>query len=89
VAPLDTLPGRVIGAKPAAGCPGNFALLGTGPGDSLDDLCPGSGLVISAGSCPVTARTVQGMARVRSGQAPAWPLSSGRVSAETDAAPGP
>ena len=26
----------------------------------------------------VTARTMQGMARVRSGQAPAWPLSSGR-----------
>jgi hypothetical protein len=26
----------------------------------------------------VTARTLQGMARVRSGQAPAWPLSSGR-----------
>jgi hypothetical protein len=30
------------------------------------------------GSCPVTARTLQGMARVRSGQAPAWPLSSDR-----------
>jgi hypothetical protein len=27
---------------------------------------------------PVTARIVQGMARVRSGQAPAWPLVSGR-----------
>jgi len=27
---------------------------------------------------PVTARTLQGMARVRSGQAPAWPLSSDR-----------
>ena len=26
----------------------------------------------------VTARTVQGMARVGSGQAPAWPLSSDR-----------
>ena len=30
------------------------------------------------GNCPVTARTVQGMARVRSGQAPAWPLVSDR-----------
>ena len=30
------------------------------------------------GNCPVTARTLQGMARVRSGQAPAWPLSSDR-----------
>ena len=29
-------------------------------------------------NCPVTARTVQGMARARSGQAPAWPLSSDR-----------
>jgi hypothetical protein len=27
---------------------------------------------------PVTTCTVQGMARVRSGQAPAWPLSSDR-----------
>ena len=30
------------------------------------------------GNCPVTACTVQGMARVRTGQAPAWPLSSDR-----------
>ena len=30
------------------------------------------------GNCPVTARTLQGMARVRSGQAPAWPLVSDR-----------
>ena len=30
------------------------------------------------GCCIVTARTSQGMARVRSGQAPAWPLSSDR-----------
>jgi hypothetical protein len=29
-------------------------------------------------NCPVTARTLQGMARVRSGQAPAWPLVSDR-----------
>ena len=28
--------------------------------------------------CPVTARALQGMARVRSGQAPAWPLVSDR-----------
>jgi hypothetical protein len=28
--------------------------------------------------CPMTARTLQGMARVRSGQAPAWPLVSDR-----------
>ncbi|MGZ4619815.1 MAG: hypothetical protein ACXV3F_14155 [Frankiaceae bacterium] len=128
VGPLDTLPGRVIGAKPAAVCRWIFTLLGAGPGDTLDDLFPGSGAVSRAwaaytgqepsspaavyASCkaradasppaasdgsypsseasgervcpacpgvrPVTARTVQGMARVRSGQAPAWPLVSDR-----------
>ena len=30
------------------------------------------------GNCPVTARTLQGMARVRSGQAPARPLVADR-----------
>lgn len=112
VVPLDTLPGRVIGAKPAAVCRWIFTLLGAGLGDSLDDLFPGSGAVgrawaaytgqqpspapashasckaradasspaasdtsypsckashdrlrpATAGICPVTARTVQGMA---------------------------
>ena len=42
---LDTLPGRVIGAKPAAVCRWIFTLLGAAPGDSLDDLFPGSGAV--------------------------------------------
>jgi hypothetical protein len=41
--PLDTLPGQVIGAKPAAVCRWIFTLLGAGSGDSLDDLFPGSG----------------------------------------------
>ena len=45
VGPLDTLPGRVIGAKPAAVCRWIFALLGAAPGDSLDDLFLGSGAV--------------------------------------------
>jgi hypothetical protein len=45
VAPLDTLPGRVIGAKPAAVCRWIFTLLGAAPGDTLDDLFPGSGAV--------------------------------------------
>jgi hypothetical protein len=49
---------------------------------------PGSGCLAVARVCAwrdvhpcpgaVTTRTVQGMARVRSGQAPAWPLSSDR-----------
>ena len=34
VGPLDTLPGRVIGAKPAAVCRWIFTLLGAGPGDT-------------------------------------------------------
>jgi hypothetical protein len=37
-----------------------------------------SGVVAVLGCCIVTARTLQGMARVRSGQAPAWPLVSDR-----------
>ena len=43
VGPLDTLPGRVIGTKPAAVCRWIFTLLGAAPGDRLDDLFPGSG----------------------------------------------
>ncbi len=42
VGPLDTLPGRVIGAEPAAVCRWIFTLPGAGPGDSPDDLFPGS-----------------------------------------------
>jgi hypothetical protein len=45
VGPLDTLPGREIGAKPAAVCRWIFDLLGAAPGDRLDDLFPGSGAV--------------------------------------------
>ena len=44
VGPLDTLPGRVLGAKPAAVCR-SFTLLGAAPGDTLDDLFPRSGAV--------------------------------------------
>ncbi|MGH3191607.1 MAG: hypothetical protein ACRDOU_26765 [Streptosporangiaceae bacterium] len=45
VAPVTTLPGRVIGAKPAAVCRWIFDLLGAGSQDTLDDLFPGSGAV--------------------------------------------
>lgn len=48
VAAMTTLPGRVIGAKPAAFCRWLFALLGAAAGDSLDDLFPGSGAVSRA-----------------------------------------
>jgi hypothetical protein len=46
--PLTTLPGRVTGAKPAAVCRWIFGLLGAEPGDTLDDLFPGSGAVTRA-----------------------------------------
>ena len=46
----------------------------THPSDGRDH----SAYIPDHGNCPVTARTMQGVARVRSGQAPAWPLSSDR-----------
>ena len=48
VSPLTTLPGRVVGTKPAAFCRWVFSLLGAAPGDTLDDLFPGSGAVSRA-----------------------------------------
>lgn len=45
VVPMRTLPGRVIGAKPAAFCAWVFDLIGATPDDTLDDLYPGSGIV--------------------------------------------
>ena len=48
VSVVTTLPGRVIGAKPAAVCRWIFDLLGAAPGDTLDDLFPGSGAVSRA-----------------------------------------
>jgi hypothetical protein len=48
VSPLTTLPARVTGTKPAAFCRWIFDLLGAAPGDTLDDLFPGSGVVTRA-----------------------------------------
>ena len=48
VTPYTTLPGRVNGTKPAAFCRWVFELLGAAPGDTLDDLYPGSGTVTRA-----------------------------------------
>lgn len=45
VSPMTALPGRVIGAKPAAFCRWMFDLIGASPADTLDDLFPGSGIV--------------------------------------------
>jgi hypothetical protein len=46
--PRATDPGRVVGAKPARFCYWLFELLGALPGDSFDDLFPGSGGVSRA-----------------------------------------
>jgi hypothetical protein len=48
VSAMTTLPDRVIGAKPAAFCRWLFDLLGAAPGDTFDDLFPGSGAVSRA-----------------------------------------
>lgn len=48
ISPMTTLPTRVIGTKPAAFCRWVFTLLGAAPGDTLDDLYPGSGAVTRA-----------------------------------------
>jgi hypothetical protein len=48
VSAATTLPGRVTGTKPATFCRWVFTLLGAAPGDSLDDLFPGSGAVTRA-----------------------------------------
>jgi hypothetical protein len=48
VTPMTTLPGRVIGAKPAAFSRWMFNLLGAQPGDTFEDLFPGSGAVTRA-----------------------------------------
>ena len=52
VGPLETLPGRVLGAKPPAVCRWIFGLLGAEPGDTRDDLFPGSGAVRRAWAGP-------------------------------------
>jgi hypothetical protein len=42
---LSRRPDAVVGAKPPDFCCWLFGLLGAMPGDSLDDLYPGSGIV--------------------------------------------
>jgi hypothetical protein len=48
VSAMTTLPGRVVGAKPAAFCRWIFELLGARFDDLFDDLFPGSGSVTRA-----------------------------------------
>jgi len=70
VSPLTTLPGRVIGTKPAAFCRWVFSLLGAAPGDTLDDLFPGSGAVSRAWAA-FTAADPSHVARADASRLPA------------------
>jgi hypothetical protein len=63
VAPLDTLPGRLIGARPSAVCRWIFTLLGAGPGDTLEDLFPGTGHPHTAAATSTAARGRRGRIR--------------------------
>jgi hypothetical protein len=94
VSVLTTLPSRVTGTKPAAFCRWVFDLLGAAPGDTLDDLFPGSGAVTRAWaaytgtpdpSCPARASrdASAGSARDASAEAPAG--ASCPTSGATDA----
>jgi hypothetical protein len=78
VSPLTTLPTRVTGTKPAAFCRWVFTLLGAEPGDTLDDLFPGSGAVARAWAVYTGAPD------------PSRPARAGRVASvgdENDASP--
>lgn len=83
VMPLSQQPDRARGGHESLR-PELAAVLGRWPLSQLtqgvgDSSClRTSGVVAVLGCCTVTGRTVEGMARVRSGQAPAWPLASGR-----------
>jgi hypothetical protein len=48
VAENITLKRGLVGAKPRAFCRWLFGLLGAQPGDTLDDLFPGTGAVLAA-----------------------------------------
>ena len=71
VSPLTTLPGRVIGTKPAAFCRWVFSRLGAAPGDTLDDLFPGSGAVSRAWAAFTAAADPSHQARADASRLPA------------------
>jgi hypothetical protein len=78
VSALTTLPTRVTGTKPAAFCRWVFDLLGAAPGDTLDDLFPGSGAVTRAWTAYIGTPD------------PSRPARAGRVASvgdESDASP--
>ncbi len=77
VSPLTTLPGRVTGTKPAAFCRWVFTLLGAAPGDTLDDLFPGSGAVSRAWAA-FTAADPSHQARADASRQPSADATRGR-----------
>lgn len=71
--------GDLPGRKPLAFCTWMFGLLGMGPGDSLDDLFPGTGVV---------SRAWAAVSSQYSGDASPGPRGDGSSGAPIDASPG-
>ena len=89
VSPLTTLPTRVTGTKPATFCRWLFDLLGAAPGDSLDDLFPGSGAVTRAWTAyTATPEASRGSADDASRVARAGRVASIADEPDASAAPG-
>jgi len=79
VSPLTTLPGRVTGTKPAAFCRWVFGLLGAAPGDTLDDLFPGSGAVTRAWAAYTADTSRSDTVQTRRAVTPADPSRAARA----------
>jgi len=86
VAPMTTLPDRVIGAKPAAFCRWVFDLLGAAAGDTLDDLFPGSGAVARAWAAFTARADPSHLARADASHPPAGTTATGPGNARESAA---
>jgi hypothetical protein len=77
-APVGVRTGRSAAFRVDPIAPVRLPDMPAGAGSCQPSEGPGQLLSLVYGVCFVAARTVQGMARVRSGQAPAWPLVSDR-----------
>jgi hypothetical protein len=86
VSPMTSLPGRVIGTKPAAFCRWVFSLLGAAPGDTLDDLFPGSGVVSRAWAAFTAAEPSDGTGADASCSTTAYASPQARADASLPAA---
>ena len=88
VTPMTTLPGRVVGAKPAAFCRWLFDLLAALPGDSLDDLFPGSGAVARAWRAYTATTTAAPATTDPAGEASGSARRAASPEAPADGSPG-